>query len=223
MKVKDLQGELYKFFSGNPKLSKMMNYAEVFVYIYLGFSIIDIFNIHYPFSIIMRSLMPISFYLFVAGAVMSFAKNKFFSVAVLYGVRCLDRVIYMIRYSFSLPLCVNILIYAAITYAIFKLYLYTSTSSVDVGMKARQSNGYDISTNSYSKVNNEYSGVNESYNSANNYAETSGYQYSKDFESFHMPTPQSLDNAEKKAFCPNCGNGVENSDVFCEKCGTRLQ
>lgn len=128
MKVKDLQNCLLKFFEGNSKTAKLLNYAHIFVYIYLGLTVLDIFNVPYPLSRVIAYISIITDYLFVIGAVMTFSKNKYMPVVAIFGVKCVDLLIYLIRSFHALPL-IRMLVYAVVTYGLFKLYLHTTSNA----------------------------------------------------------------------------------------------
>lgn len=131
MKVNDLQKYLLRFFESNTKTAKLLNYAHIFVYIYLGLTVLDVFNLPYPLSQVIAYISTIAYYLFVVGAVMTFSQNKYMPVVAIYGVKCLDMIISLICSFYAVSL-VNMLIYAVITYGLFKLYLYTTSNGVNV-------------------------------------------------------------------------------------------
>lgn len=129
MKVKELQSCLLRFFEGNTKTAKLLNYAHIFVYIYLGLTVLDIFNVPYPVSRVIAYVSIIADYLFIIGAVMTFSQNKYMPVIAVFGVKFVDLLIYLIRSFHVLPL-IRMLVYAVVTYGLFKLYLHT-TSNVE--------------------------------------------------------------------------------------------
>lgn len=145
MKVKDLQNCLLKFFEGNSKTAKLLNYAHIFVYIYLGLAIVDIFNVPYTLSRVIAYISIFTDYLFIIGAVMTFSKNKYMPVVAVFGVKCVDLLIYLIRSFHALPL-IRMLVYAAVTYGLFKLYLHT-TSNVE-----KIYTGVNVNTNNMPNV-----------------------------------------------------------------------
>lgn len=145
MKVKDLQNCLLKFFEGNSKTAKLLNYAHIFVYIYLGLTVLDIFNLPYTVSRVIAYVSIITDYLFVIGAVMTFSKNKYMPVVAIFGVKCVDLLIYLIRSFHVLPL-IKMLIYAVITYGLFKLYLHTTSNA------EQAYTGVNVNTNNVSNI-----------------------------------------------------------------------
>lgn len=153
MKVKDLQNCLLKFFEGNSKTAKLLNYAHIFVYIYLGLTVLDIFNVPYTVSRVIAYVSIITDYLFVIGAVMTFSKNKYMPVVAIFGVKCVNHLIYLIRSFYAISL-IKMLIYAVITYGLFKLYLHT-TSDTEQIYTAANVNTNNISNVVYSNNQNE--------------------------------------------------------------------
>lgn len=154
MKVKDLQNCLLKFFEGNSKTAKLLNYAHIFVYIYLGLAIVDIFNVPYPLSRVITYVSIFTDYLFVIGAVMTFSRNKYMPVVAVFGVKCVRIIIGMIKYSFYVPSLMNLLISAAIAYGLFKLYLHT-TSNVEkiyTGVNINTNNMLNVANNNNIQV-----------------------------------------------------------------------
>lgn len=134
MKIQDLQESLLKYFNGNKNTARLMSYARILVFIYLGVTVLNVFRIPYPLSTVVNVISAISYYLFIIGAVMVFSQNKFMPIIIVYCVKFIGNLFYMIKYSFYASTFINMLIYGIIAYGLFRLYLYTSSNTSNVSM-----------------------------------------------------------------------------------------
>lgn len=205
MKIQDLQKTLLQYFQTNSKTARLLQYAEMFVYIYLGLLIIGLLPLPNFIGRLFSSVTAVCYYLFIIGGVMTFAKNKYLPVVAVYGVKCLDRLIAVLRYSFYLPTFVNFILYGVVTYALVRLYFYTAgTVSVP-----RQ---------------NMYGGGAPRTNAATytNPVQNTNFAPNQNAAHTEQQSAPKTETASQAVFCANCGTPAKPQDMFCERCGQKI-
>lgn len=117
---KNIQTALKKFFEGNQYWRNLLQYAGIFLYIYVAIEIIEMFPLPSGISVAFNYLSAILYFVYISGVVMSYAKNDMIPVFVVFAYKTIAPIISIIRWGFSFNSIIYIIVYGIIAYWAFK-------------------------------------------------------------------------------------------------------